>query len=380
MPQPQNSDVKSPILLTIGIPTFRRPRYLRHLLEQIQSEIKGLSGIEILVSDNASGDQTIALLIELRKKMPLRYQINSENIGVDRNTIAIIRSATGRYLWMVGDDDLFVPGAIRRVHAALSKLDPSVGVLFLNYYEFQSKQTAYGRDSDETRIMGWVPGDRNLMIAAARTGSFGSDILLTSSSRWVVEHKLKVQADGTVLKVMPKTGLRNAFDIYLQTYFAMECARHSGQLGIVFFPCMTPQWDGGYYGAELTLIALQRNLDAMRDFGEYFPDLIHSNTLGLGSTPYRILQFFIYFDPDLDASSQRSLYRLADQYIIYYRKLGNRYWPLFWLLRQMHGHLPFFNRLFWCGYTIFNRFIRGRGTFSDYNKTKKDAGVRASEW
>ena len=48
-----------PPLLTIGIPTYNRAKFLRRLLEQLRTELAGLDGqVEVLVSDNASTDDT----------------------------------------------------------------------------------------------------------------------------------------------------------------------------------------------------------------------------------------------------------------------------------------------------------------------------------
>ncbi len=75
-----------------------------------------MPNIEILISDNNSSDETQTLVQEkLRDGVPLRYQRNIENIGADRNFLQCFELARGKYVWIVGDDDVIVPGAIAQI-------------------------------------------------------------------------------------------------------------------------------------------------------------------------------------------------------------------------------------------------------------------------
>ena len=76
--------------LTIGIPTRNRRDYLLALLHSIEPH----EGVEILVSDNASTDDTARTLANYR--MPgFRYWSNPENVGFGRNFLKLIEQAQG---------------------------------------------------------------------------------------------------------------------------------------------------------------------------------------------------------------------------------------------------------------------------------------------
>jgi glycosyltransferase involved in cell wall biosynthesis len=72
--------------------------------------------VEVVVSDNASTDDT-ASLIEERQRLGLRlrYLRNAQNVGPDANFLQCYESASGKYVWIIGDDDLLLPGALEHV-------------------------------------------------------------------------------------------------------------------------------------------------------------------------------------------------------------------------------------------------------------------------
>ena len=110
-------------ILTIAIPTFNRSRYLRELLETVVPQVVAEADVELLVSDNASGDETAAVVEAARPALGERMRVvrQTENIGSDANFVFCFTEARGRYVWIVGDDDILVqaeagrPGAVAGV-------------------------------------------------------------------------------------------------------------------------------------------------------------------------------------------------------------------------------------------------------------------------
>ncbi|AFL89554.1 glycosyl transferase [Terriglobus roseus DSM 18391] len=100
-------------LLTIAIPTYNRSRYLREFLEALLPQIESANDVELLISDNASPDDTAEMLAEV---LPVggRFRVvrQAENIGSDANFCFCYRQATGKYFWLCGDDDILRPGTM----------------------------------------------------------------------------------------------------------------------------------------------------------------------------------------------------------------------------------------------------------------------------
>jgi abequosyltransferase len=69
--------------------------------------------VEVLVSDNCSPDETPQIIASYNSStLPLRYIRNAENIGSDENIAQCFNLAHGRYVLILGDDDLLLDGAL----------------------------------------------------------------------------------------------------------------------------------------------------------------------------------------------------------------------------------------------------------------------------
>ncbi len=112
-------------LLSICIPTYNRAGFLRECLSSINPE--ELDGkIEVVVSDNASTDDTLLVLKTFQATHPLRYIVQSENLGPDRNFDAVVAEARGEYCWLLGSDDVVQPGGVLRLVVALTSCQTDI--------------------------------------------------------------------------------------------------------------------------------------------------------------------------------------------------------------------------------------------------------------
>lgn len=120
------------VCLSICIPTRNRVEYLRELLPGLIREVEEanrlLMRVELVLSDNASTDDTEPYLMSLACR-GLRVFRNPQNIGGDRNFLACVSRARGAYVWLFGDDELLVLGGVERILAVLSKERPALLVL-----------------------------------------------------------------------------------------------------------------------------------------------------------------------------------------------------------------------------------------------------------
>jgi glycosyltransferase involved in cell wall biosynthesis len=106
--------------LSIKIITFNRARKLEKTLERIAST--SLGGYPIEVIDNASTDQTPAILDRFRERMPcLQVYRHRQNIGVYSNILRAYERFDTRYCWVVCDDDYYDVAALELLLAAISE-------------------------------------------------------------------------------------------------------------------------------------------------------------------------------------------------------------------------------------------------------------------
>jgi glycosyltransferase involved in cell wall biosynthesis len=118
-------------LLSICIHTRNRSHLLKDLLISLHAEIAGASAltpdvVKIYVSDNASTDATRSVAQgAFGDSSHFTYWRNTTNLGAILNVIACANKATGRYQWIIGDDEIVRPNALRYVLDHLRQHAPS---------------------------------------------------------------------------------------------------------------------------------------------------------------------------------------------------------------------------------------------------------------
>jgi len=116
--------------LAICIPTFNRSRYLENLLRTFHEERGDLShSFEFIISDNASEDNTSAMVETWMDRLPIRYFRQDTNIGPHPNLAFAYEQSRSPFTMYLADDDLL---DVRGLDAALGTLvsDPEIVVLY----------------------------------------------------------------------------------------------------------------------------------------------------------------------------------------------------------------------------------------------------------
>ena len=93
-------------LLSICIPTYNRESRLEKTIDNIISQaLEFRDKVEICISDNASTDGTKKVITKFKEKYPdlVKYNVNEENLGYDRNLLKVVLMAKGRFAWTFGD-------------------------------------------------------------------------------------------------------------------------------------------------------------------------------------------------------------------------------------------------------------------------------------
>lgn len=110
-----SKSIASPIL-SICIPTWNRAKFLNCCLKAIEEQLKDIesSELELYVSDNCSKDNTEDVVNDyIKKGLPITYNKNAKNLGAAGNFLKCMQFASGKYILLLGDDDILYPDAIR---------------------------------------------------------------------------------------------------------------------------------------------------------------------------------------------------------------------------------------------------------------------------
>jgi len=121
-------------ILSICIPTYNRGYVLKHSIDQLVCACACLKEhIEIIVSDNNSTDDTEQILAQYNNFSYIHYYKNSENIGFNDNMIKIIKNyISGKYCWLIGDDDFVYLDSIQYI-ISLLKSHEAIDYIYVKF-------------------------------------------------------------------------------------------------------------------------------------------------------------------------------------------------------------------------------------------------------
>ena len=103
--------------ISVIIPTRERCGTLKYALKSVTAVDD--DALEILVSDNASRDETRDV-VEAANDPRIRYVNTGERMGMSQNWEFALSRASGDWVGFIGDDDAILPGGIARLRQVMS--------------------------------------------------------------------------------------------------------------------------------------------------------------------------------------------------------------------------------------------------------------------
>ena len=125
--------------LSICIPTFNRKNKLINCVNSIYlASLNSKLDFEVCISDNGSSYDIYDLIKQFENKLKLKINKNESNIGYMPNLLKVISISKSDFVWAMGDDDLLMPQALKRVDE-LFKSNPDVDFFFVNSFHLDYK-------------------------------------------------------------------------------------------------------------------------------------------------------------------------------------------------------------------------------------------------
>ncbi|BCS34701.1 hypothetical protein TBR22_A39270 [Luteitalea sp. TBR-22] len=117
-------------LLSICIPTYNRAECLDRLLGCLSGAVERHgTRVQVCVSDNHSPDGTAAVIRSWQQRFPLDAITQASNIGATRNVSQVVGLARGRWVLVMGDDDLVSPQGLEALLGELAVAPEGTWVL-----------------------------------------------------------------------------------------------------------------------------------------------------------------------------------------------------------------------------------------------------------
>ena len=124
-------------LVTIGMPVYNGARYIRRALDSILTQ--NFSDFELIISDNASTDETSAICLEYAKRDGrIRYVRHERNSGAAVNYNFLLEATNSKYFFFAPHDDEWLADW---VSAAVEALEESTNSsIVLGTIDFVNKE------------------------------------------------------------------------------------------------------------------------------------------------------------------------------------------------------------------------------------------------
>lgn len=120
-------------LISICIPAYKRVEFLKRLLDSIA--IQQFRDFEVVISDDSPANE-VKELIALYSTLPIIYKKNPIALGTPANWNHAIRSASGKWIKLMHDDDWFCsPESLKEFAKAATETETSlIFSAYSNYY------------------------------------------------------------------------------------------------------------------------------------------------------------------------------------------------------------------------------------------------------
>lgn len=216
------------INLSICIPTYNRAGYLKRCIQSILDDSDD-SDVEILIQDNCSPDCTQSVVREFTDQR-IRYIRNSENIGIAKNIISIIKKARGAYVFVLTDDDYIMPGAIEKIKRFIAR-----GVDY-----FTSDMTVFLEKQNRSYLYSYSSKD---LICDRNDAKENINIFLSSH----VLSRCCFRKDLVNLDMLEQGG----DNWYPEMHVFLQCFINRGVIGYLAETTITHTWENEvYWGVE----------------------------------------------------------------------------------------------------------------------------------
>lgn len=103
--------------ISVVIAAYNGAAYIKEQLDSIAAQT--LQPTEIIVQDDCSSDETVAIVQTYLSRLPITLSVNPENVGYIRNFESALAKAGGEYIVLCDQDDIWVPYKLERLMQAI---------------------------------------------------------------------------------------------------------------------------------------------------------------------------------------------------------------------------------------------------------------------
>lgn len=184
--------------LSICIPSYNRPRFLKELIASIVKQCT--LDHEIVISDDSSPSYNEILEIvekykEIYPDLSIKIFKNEKTLGYDGNFRSLIDKSSGDYCVFMGDDDIMLPNALSRIEDVINN-NTGVAVILRSWLkadrETNKVDEVFKYFSDDRLFVAGVKSSATLFRRSVAIAGF-------TVKRELASQLATAQFDGTLL-------------------------------------------------------------------------------------------------------------------------------------------------------------------------------------
>ncbi len=111
--------------VTIVVPTYKRDKFLDEMLGSVKSKAENFN---VVILDNASGDNTREVALKWAKELNLEYHAQNKTVGANENLCNAVSLAKTQWVMIMADDDI-IQYPLANIEKMLETTDVDVIVL-----------------------------------------------------------------------------------------------------------------------------------------------------------------------------------------------------------------------------------------------------------
>ncbi len=147
-------------LFSVVIPTYKKPSYLKLAIQSVLNQ--SLKNFELIIIDDSSKDKTREIVNSFNNKKIL-YIENKSNIGVALNIKKAFSIAKGKYIFLLGDDDIILKkDTFLSIYKDLEKTKAGYCQLGYIYYENNILKPSFINNPYKKKI--YLPPSKDILI------------------------------------------------------------------------------------------------------------------------------------------------------------------------------------------------------------------------
>jgi len=191
-------------LVSVAVISYNQKQFLKECIDSIL--IQNYNNLEIVIADDGSSDGSHQMLLNYKNDFPDLFvlKLSKKNQGITKNSNAAHFACSGKYIFIMGGDDLMLPNKISK-QVEFMENNPECSVCYhnLDVFDNSSNKTLYLMNNKSNSFEGYLKevvskgvfnGACSTVVRRDKTPVHGYDERLPIVSDWL--YTMETLANG----------------------------------------------------------------------------------------------------------------------------------------------------------------------------------------